>query len=724
MNRINAVGELLKQSPRKISMIAILALLEIFSPWCKKTQETDIQNTNTIEIIDTIKTKQKVTYQEIPADVSFDSARAIGDIDLAIKFLQIGIPENTDSLSIDEKYTVAMRYYNLAVCYYRQWSYNSAIDNIKQWLSFFESPEAENIMYDEIRYTKLSLLYKLISSIYIQKSEDFDTISFQIALDYAYKDYYFAQRAGNTENYAGQMANLNTCYMQLHQGDSAKKYFDLAEQYLQKENNMLLLSNLYGNYAIGNYLPEKDYKGAIMMFKKAIITLNQHEERDDFYNDMKTSHLTYLAQIYLDIWDMNNTKDCYHRLVELPPVTDEDLNFKKEEILLLIEEKYEIENTRYIKRKKHLDTWDSLRKQANQKNMVDLHVGEQKNEIVKQDAALKTKQAEIKIQEAEIERKKTMNILLWTLGILALLGAWAIGLALKSKRKQNKVLAGKNAEIEAQKKLVEEQKEIVEKKNKDITDGIKAAAVHQNQHLLMARNVLKQHQVENFIFHQPHSIVGGDFYRATEKNGKIYVLTADCTGHGVRGAFMSQAIKDMLNEIVNKDNVEDPAMMFDISRDKIKLQNKQQEGGDEIQDGMDATLCVYDFVNKSLQYAGAKASVRILRANNNIPEGYELLECKWDNQPVGAYMTEKPFSTYNKELQSGDIIITSSDGYQDQFGGPDKKKFMKGAFKELLYSLRGKSIKEQQKILDETFKERKGTVDQTDDVLVIGIRVP
>lgn len=221
---------------------------------------------------------------------------------------------------------------------------------------------------------------------------------------------------------------------------------------------------------------------------------------------------------------------------------------------------------------------------------------------------------------------------------------------------------------------------------------------------------------EYFILYKPKDIVSGDFYWIKRIKNFVYVVAADCTGHGVPGAFMSMLGITLLNEIITKSSLDNPDQILNSLRKKVKTSLKQTGEVMEQKDGMDIAICMINTENLHLQYAGAHNPLYIFRNN-------ELIEFKGDRQPIAIHIKETDFKNHQIDLQKGDAIYIFSDGYYDQFGGNGNKKFMVRQFKQLLENINQKPMNEQHNILNNTFGDWKGDNDQIDDVLVIGMRI-
>jgi len=301
-------------------------------------------------------------------------------------------------------------------------------------------------------------------------------------------------------------------------------------------------------------------------------------------------------------------------------------------------------------------------------------------------------------------------------------------------KKQKNIIEKQKEEVDKQRELAEsrkliaeEQKHIIEEKQKEILDSIHYAKRIQHAMLTSESYFDEYLKAEYFIFYQPKDIVSGDFYWAVSHHNKFYIVTADCTGHGVPGAFMSLLNISFLNENVIERGIEDPALILNEQRKEIikalnpKGLSAEAEAKAEtsvgVNDGMDCVLTTFDIENNRLQFAAANNPLWLIREN-------QLIEFKPDKMPVGKYDEKaNDFNSQSIELKKGDIIYTFTDGYADQFGGEKGKKFKYSKLKELLLSINHKTMSEQKEILNETFETWKGNLEQIDDVCVIGVRV-
>lgn len=341
---------------------------------------------------------------------------------------------------------------------------------------------------------------------------------------------------------------------------------------------------------------------------------------------------------------------------------------------------------------------DSIDNEQNTKKIVSEQM---QYEFEKQQAAAKAEQDK-KDAIAAQERKKQLIIRnAFIVGfVLVLALAFFIFRGYRQKQKANRIITI--------------QKELVEEKQKEIVDSIHYAERIQKA-LLASDDLLKDNLPEYFVFYKPKDIVSGDFYWATRKEDRFYLAVCDSTGHGVPGAFMSLLNISFLNEAINEKGIGEPNKVLDHTRKRL-IENISQEGG---QDGMDGILVTIKPSKEGteLRYAAAYNGPVVIRNK-------ELMELEEDKMPVGKSPREdEPFRLYKKDLHKGDAVYLFTDGYADQFGGPKEKKYKYRQMMGKLLAISDKPMKEQGEILGKEFMTWMGELEQTDDVLFIGIRV-
>jgi len=277
----------------------------------------------------------------------------------------------------------------------------------------------------------------------------------------------------------------------------------------------------------------------------------------------------------------------------------------------------------------------------------------------------------------------------------------------------------KAANEEYESKLIE-MNEVVSEKNKEITDSIEYAKHIQNG-ILPSPNIIHSCLPDSFIFYKPKDIVAGDFYwihtpsPVGEGRGEVLFAACDCTGHGVPGAMVSVICSNALNRAVKEFNLIDPGKILTKVRELVVETFEKSEN--EVKDGMDISLCVWNKNTNELLWAGANNPLWIISSDN------KLHEIKPDKQPIGKTDYGKPFATHALQLNKGDSMYIFTDGYPDQFGGVKGKKFKYKQLEGLLMANSKKSMQEQKNILERSFTEWKGSLEQVDDVLVMGIKI-
>lgn len=349
---------------------------------------------------------------------------------------------------------------------------------------------------------------------------------------------------------------------------------------------------------------------------------------------------------------------------------------------------------------------DTLIERRNHQALLELQ-HKYDSEQTKKENEILAQQYEIKdLESKETESKLNQSRIIILSSIIGLL--LLIGLAF--------VLYNRNVIKNRANKELHYAYTIIQEKNNDITASIEYASKIQEA-LLPTRENSSLFR-DSFFILNPKDIVSGDFLWYAKVDSKIVFTAADCTGHGVPGAFMSMIGNTFLHEIVNVNRKLQPGEILNELRERV-IHALSQDGGIESarKDGMDMALCCLDLENHRLEYAGANNPLYIIRNN-------ELIEIKADKQPVG-YMPERevPFNNHEIELVKDDLIYIFSDGYADQFGGPKGKKFKYKQLKELLLANKEKSMLDQKKILMDAFNDWKGSLEQIDDVCFIGVRV-
>ncbi len=338
----------------------------------------------------------------------------------------------------------------------------------------------------------------------------------------------------------------------------------------------------------------------------------------------------------------------------------------------------------------------------------------QKSEVIKQ------QEEKIKVQLESIEKQKIFIMAAVCVLLLLSFLAYYIYRGYRIKKEANIKLEEKNRTITAQKEEIEKQRDIARSQRdqiayqkKHITDSIMYAK--RIQTALLPALELFSDDLDHFVLYKPLDIVSGDFYWVSRKDDKQIIIAADCTGHGVPGAFMSMLGVTMLNELVNGKGIIEPDEIVNRLRDEIIRSLKQSIDEDRVKDGMDMAISVIDFKKNKLLFCGANNPLVLVRDG-------EVITFKGDKMPVAIHYTMTPFSVQEVDLKKGDCLYMFSDGFADQFGGPNEKKYMIKNLKDYLLELSGLTMIKQGEELNNAFEQWKGDNPQVDDVTVIGVR--
>lgn len=640
---------------------AFFIFLFIFLPnlWTKYTigQNSKIDS---IEIIlEQSKGVEKIPYYYVLTDYYIYNAsdRAI---ELANEFLILA--EEIDSTEIIE-----YCYEILGEAYFYQEDYNTALSYFKRFLNLQRQQKDERGLARA--YNNLGIIYRAL--------EDYPeaVLCYEKSLD--------INKALNDSNgISSTYNNLGVLHEKLNLFGQARDYYNKSLEIELQSNQLDGISTSYLNLGGINF-KLRNYARAIEYCQKSI-------EICDSLDFTHTLELNYdiLYRTYKELENSNQA-------------------------LFYLEEFYKLKNKR-------------INKETNA-HIAELELKYQNNK----------KEQEIELLQKQKKQKSRLNYI-----GLAILLAFAILLIVlfsfnNIRRKKNKILQIRNAEvlqqkeeieaqrdeieaqrdeIQRQKELSESQTEQIKKQNRDITDSIEYAK-HIQIALFPDKITLQKVLKDGFCLFKPKDIVSGDFYWVGQVENKSIIVAADCTGHGVPGAFMSIIGINFLNEIVFDEEIIQPNLILNELRKKIIKTLVNANRIEKSKDGMDVALVVIDYDNMKLEYAGAYNHLYYIR-------DHMLNSIKADRMPVG--LSDKaiaPFTNHTIDIQKGDIFYMFTDGYADQFGGPNRKKFRVGNLRELLLDIHEKEMVEQKRALFETFINWKSDQPQVDDVLSIGIKI-
>ena len=353
---------------------------------------------------------------------------------------------------------------------------------------------------------------------------------------------------------------------------------------------------------------------------------------------------------------------------------------------------------------------------ANQKQKIAVQIAMIDEQLKK----ISDQESKIKVQLETLEKQKlVLYFVIFALVLVSFLGYYIYrGYRIKKEaniklEEKNRTISLQKDEIEKQRDLAAAQRDQIAYQKKHITDSIMYAK--RIQTALIPSLELFSDKLEHFVLYKPLAIVSGDFYWVSSQGSLQIIIAADCTGHGVPGAFMSMLGVTMLNEIVTSRQIVMPDQIIEELRNGIIKALNQVADEESVKDGMDIAICVVDFDKNLLYYSGANNPLYLVRNG-------ELIHYRADKMPVAIHYKMVPFTLHTIELHKGDAFYIFSDGYADQFGGPKQKKFMTAQLKETIVAMVNEPMLKQGERLNEIFEEWRGESPQVDDVTLIGVR--
>ena len=639
---------------------------------------------------------------------------------------------NNIGLVFDDKadYTKALEYYLKALTIVEKENQQRLIANITNNVAIIYQNQGKYDLALDYHYKSLKIKEKIKNSRGIGSSLHNIGLVYKLKGDYDKSlEYYFkalaARKANNDDSGTAQtLNNIGSVYESKKQYEKSTPYF---------EQSLKIQEKLKGQYQLAvtllslgsNYINLKSFEKGHAYIDRALGISKEigakellrfgYEVLSYSYSQTKNFEKAFEYQkLFIQVKDSILNAETSKQINELQ--TKYESEKKQKEIELLNKDK-ELQKTE-IKRQTTqkyaliagivfmiflsliiLKSYRDKRLANIQLKKLNNEINEQKTEIEEKNEELHQQNEEITTQRDEIEAQRD--------------------------------------EISGQRDLVMEQKEQLEKIHKEVKDSINYAQRIQEAVLPMdetSRSVLGKH----FILFKPRDVVSGDFYWFTQKENQLFIAIADCTGHGVPGAFMSMLGISFLNEIMSHNTVQTPAQILEEMRHYV-ISSMQQHATDDkakalsMKDGMDMALISIDKDTFKMQFAGANNPVYIVKSQKPNVESselsnfqtldFQLTELKPDKMPIAIHLNMSPFTNQEVQLAKGDSIYLFSDGFADQFGGKHGKKLMYKTFKELILSNFNKPIEEQGPILEKALENWKGRFEQTDDIIVMGIKL-
>ena len=564
------------------------------------------------------------------------------------------------------------------------------------------SLEAIDIAKQNNETNKLSELYISMSTIY--KEEDLN-----MAKKYALMSLSVLGNPTNAE--VIEVVNvsyliLGNVYHNMHVEDSALYYYYLCKDASLKAKDQRTYLSAIGN--IGNVAYEQRQYDKALEYN--FLTLTEYK-KIELVSEIAVAYGS-LADIYKDMKEYDKAVKYYDSALvitkQLQSADDYIYNYKG------LSETYEMmgnykEAFKYFRLYKQWN--DSVNNNQNSKKINQLELDyKYKAEQKEKDLIQKNKDL---ITGEEINRQK---YIIWA----GILGGVLLVVFLSFTIKTNIARKKTNAKLQEFNNEIIRQKDIIEVKNHEITDSITYASRIQ-QGVIPDDKEMKGLFPQHFVFFKPRDIVSGDFYWANRVNNttnKVMLAIADCTGHGVPGAFMSLVGNTLLNQTLNNPLITTPAEVLDYINKKLPETIKSKTSTGTIKDGMEIAMCEFNPDTLTMQFAGANSNIYVVR--NNSIQIY-----KGDKQPIGESFSGKIINYTNQIilLQKKDCVYLITDGYADQFGGDKGKKFKYKPLEDLFCTISGKNMDEQKKIISDAFDSWKKNHEQVDDVLVMGIKI-
>lgn len=515
------------------------------------------------------------------------------------------------------------------------------------------------------------------------------------------------KRLNDVPGLANVNNNIGDLYADWNKPGEAIQYYEKSISYEKELGNNMGVAISY--YSIGNiYHSRKNYKKALEYCNKSL-ELAGNSDALGFMKDL-------YEVIYKSEFAMGNNKKAIADLEKYMTLKDSVFNSESNNQVVEMQTKYETEKTEkenvILKNKQEIMAISARKEILIRYSLIAIAVlfcilifFILKAYQLKKNAniTLTEKNTELQQQKEEISAQRDQLTVM------------------------NEQLQQQKEEITTQRDEIEKHRDEISEQKKDIEDSIIYARKIQ-QALLPTDGILKSNLAESFIIYQPRDIVSGDFYWCNKINKYLVIAVADCTGHGVPGAFMSMLGIAFLNEIVRRDEVTQANHVLNLLRQNVILSLGQKGFYSDQKDGMDMTLCVINMNNLEMQFAGANNPIYIVQTGQ-CPV-CTIQELRPDKMPIAYFIKMESFTNHIIQLNKGDTIYMFTDGICDQFGGPKGKKLYASGFRQLIKSSHDQTLLIQKNIIETTLQSWTNPLksvipkyEQTDDITVIGMRI-
>lgn len=732
----------------------LFIILALFAYLASNAEKVDSINKKTIdslnvalskEIVDS--TKIKILFQICEVYGYYDTQTLI----LANQAMQLAISTN-------DVFNEAKAHFIIGNYYYYNRFFQLSINHFLSANELFASIKMPSQQLNCIHL--LGILHRRINKL-------------QEAIEYHFESLKIAEQLGNKGKISAAYFSIGDVYYIMEQWDKCLEYYDKSLQIDLELNDSSGIASNYLNMGIVNTHIKNKSIEALQYYNRAL-NIYRHIGNDDGVSMV----LNNIGIVYLDLEEYDKALKYLFESYEMDKKAGKiegiayslnsigDVYFKMGLYHKAIEYQFQaLEMTKelYLKQiifKSLSEIYEKMKDFKNSLQYFKLHTAlkdsvftESNTEIInnlslqyqteKREKELELKNVIIHKNNERMRRQKTVILFSIAFILILFIGIWFFRREYKVKKRANSILElqnreiiqqkeeiqsqrdeleilnaelkQKNEEITAQRDEINEKSNIIELKSRNITDSILYAGRIQKA-ILPPKDLLDKVIPNRMIIYQPCQIIGGDFYWVNLIQQYTYIAVADCTGHGVPGAFMSMLGITQLNEVINKYNVLEPAQILNQIRDSIK-KSLHQTNDDSLQkDGMDIAICAIDSEKNVLKFAGAYISLYLFRNN-------QMQVLSADRMPVAVYADEQPFTQHVIQLQKDDIFYLFTDGYNSQFGGKYGHKFLSKKFIELLQQIHTFPLDKQKELLIEKHNDWKNDYEQVDDITIVAIQV-
>jgi serine phosphatase RsbU (regulator of sigma subunit) len=613
--------------------------------------------------------------------------------------------------------------FNLSISYYLYGAILSDLGNFQESNNyFFKSLKLKNVIGDSIGsaacYSFLGLNYANLSDYsrgitYLHKSINIrEKINDKRGLANSYLSLYkiYYDNGEKEKALKSELKSLSICREINDYQCISGRLTNIGELFREKNNLNKALKYHYKALKISNEIDTKNRTALIhhniakvYLIKSSLDLAKKHIDTSILYNNeiglkdaLISSKLT-LSEILIQQKKINLAKSIVEAAInESYKLKSPSLRKDAHQLASVVYDRSDNPSKSLYHYKIYINLRDSI---ANIEKSKELTKKEFEFEYLKKAEIFKLKQREKLNQIQQKSNLQKIIAIISFISLLILLFLFAINLKLSKQ----KLISKEN---------LEKTNKILLHKNQEILDSITYAKRIQSA-ILPQEKTIKKYFPDSFILYKPKDIVAGDFYWFEVVEDMIFIAAADCTGHGVPGAMISVVCHNALNRSIKEFNSKKPNEILNKTREIVI--SEFEKSNDDVNDGMDISLCVFNLKENKLFWSGAHNPLWILRNN-------EIIEFKADKQPIGKYLNAKEFTLNEIEIQKNDIFYLFTDGFQDQFGGEKQKKFRVAQMKELFLSLNKNSMDDQAEIIENTFENWKGDNEQIDDVCILGIR--